>query len=152
MRADALTGWRVALHHLFKKIIGGRTMAESKPLPHFIREVLGCRCSDAVLANIRLCPEPNQVAGVPLILCLDVDSRLLVYVVCPERPLVLIDSLQSEAGKRARDLDGFNRFRFVVGAASAGDAREKLMAVFQALPDIDDRQHLHVIDVQEIPT
>ncbi len=128
-------------------------MGGSEQLSHFIRQVLGCRCSDAVLANIRVCPEPNQVAGIPLTLCLDVDSRLLVYVVCTETPTALIRSLQSvfETGRRARDLRGFNRFRFVIGAASADNEREELMAAFRALPEIDDRQHLHVVNVNDIP-
>src|SRR5574341_1326328 len=120
-------------------------MTESEQLPYFVREVLGCQCADSVLANIRVCSEPDQVAGIPLTLCIDVDGRLLVYVVCTEAPTALIDLLQSvfDAGRKARDLNGFNRFRFVVGTASAGKETEPLLGAFYTLVGLDDRQHLH---------
>ena len=126
----------------------------SEQFPHFIREVLGCQCPDSALANIRICPEPEEVAGIPLTLCVAIDGRLLVYVVCTDRPRALVESFASvfEAGKSARDQRGFHRFRFVVGTASPGDVREELMTAFYAVPGIDDRQHLHVVSAADIPT
>lgn len=129
-------------------------MSRAEQLPHFIRDVLGCQCPDSVLANIRVCAEPDRVAGIPLDLCIAVDNRLLVYVVCTDSPRALIHSFKSvfAAGKSARDRKGFNRFRLVVATNSADQVRAQLTDAFRGLDGVDDRQHLHVIDVAHVPT
>ena len=78
---------------------------------------------------------------------------MLVCVARPDADGAITQSLAAvfAAGKAKRDRDGFNRFRFVVPTREPDVAREALTAAFRALPDTDDRQHLHVVDVSDVP-
>lgn len=128
-------------------------MTRSERLRDFIKEVLGCNCPDSALAHIRLDRHPAEIAGVPLTLRISIAGRLLVHVVCTDEPGELVESLDAvfDAGRRLRDDNGFNRFRFVVGTRAPTDARDALMAAFLALPHRDARQHLHVVSMDDVP-
>lgn len=56
-------------------------------------------------------------------------------------------------GKRIRDRLGFNRFRLVLACAErVTETARFLNDRFQALPDLDDRLHLHVINTAQVHT
>lgn len=130
-------------------------MSNPESLRHFVRDVLGCQCSEKILANVRrIGGELREIAGVPLDLAIDVDGRLLVCVVRADEPHGVTAALAAvfAAGKEKRDREGFNRFRFVVAAAEPEAMREELFAAFRSLSGADDRQHLHVVDVTDVPS
>ena len=55
-------------------------------------------------------------------------------------------------GKGIRDRRGFNRFRYVVVADEVEALNAALVPLFNALPFIDEKVHLHIITDEGIRT
>lgn len=135
---------------------GGGTMAAmptpadlpdlAAPARRFVREALGCGCSDEVLASMAV----SLRAGPSPMTELKVGGRLLVHLrPCPAAdrlPHLLAGWLND--GVAERDALGFNRFRLVL----VGDQAEALRPLAEALfasQGGDDRTHLHLVSAGE---
>lgn len=105
---------------------------------------LGCACPDEVFDEIRVIDE--VVPGVPLII--EVGRRLSVGFVSSGSHGDWLELL--ERGRALRDARGLNRFRLVV----VGDVNQAGLEVTsgRALLEIDDRVHLHGMDVRTLET
>ena len=123
---------------------------ENRTITHFIRGVLGCGCPDKVFEDISVTSQSELFAVTNSVY--ELGGRLIVVIIVPEHWQDVEPALGSmvEVGKKYRDRHGFNRFRLVV-ATDSDEARQVLTAQFEALPDIDERLHLHVIEPQKIP-
>ncbi len=119
-------------------------------IKHFVREHLGCACPDKVFENITVTEQSDIFTLASTVY--EIGGRLFVAVFVPAdwrdtaRHLVkLVD-----AGKQFRDQHGYNRFRLVI-ATENDDATRHLQKVFDDLPGIDDKIHLHVIRQDCLP-
>ena len=119
----------------------------------FVVRVLGCECPPEVLDDIRVRAEPREIAGLPLELRLNVGGRLLVFLASTDATARVVAALGAivEAGRRTRDAEGFHRFRFVLATSNPADALASVSEAFAALPERDDRLHLHVVNAGELP-
>jgi hypothetical protein len=118
----------------------------------FVRDTLGCSCPDEVFEQIVVCPV-SPVPGLPIDGSLEIGGRLLIYVSIIKGVHVITESLEQivREGKHARDSRGFNRFRFVVVAAQVEASKAVFLPLFNSLPFVDDKVHLHIITDEGIP-
>ena len=116
----------------------------------FVRDTLGCSCPDEVFRDISVMAPDTLVAGADTVYA--IGGRLLVAIVIPADWHAVQSRLAQmvEQGKHHRDAHGFNRFRLVVATDDA-EAATGLRSCFAALPVIDDRTHLHVIEPEKVP-
>lgn len=116
----------------------------------FVRDTLGCSCPDEVFRDISVMAPDRLMAGADIIYA--IGGRLLVAVVAPADCRAIESRLSQMVaqGKRHRDTHGFNRLRLVVATDDA-EAAAGLRSCFAALPAIDDRTHLHVIEPEQVP-
>lgn len=116
----------------------------------FVREQLGCACPDAVFEDIRLTGKSGLFTTSNTLY--EIGGRLLVAVLTPAdwRELVAEIGHAVTAGKQYRDQHGFNRFRLVV-VADEDEAATGLQLLFDDLPNMDDKTHLHVIKPEALP-
>ncbi|UCB55766.1 MAG: hypothetical protein JSW45_04345 [Thiotrichales bacterium] len=123
---------------------------ENRGVTQFVRGVLGCSCPDKVFEDISVTRQ-SKLFGITNCVY-EIGGRLIVAIVVPQDWQDVEPALGSmvEVGKKYRDRHGFNRFRLVV-ASDSDEAHQVLTAQFEALPDIDERLHLHVIEPQKIP-
>ncbi len=119
----------------------------------FVRGTLGCACPDEVFEHIAVSPL-NPCPGLPVDGSLEVGGRLLIYISFKDDIQVLKESLKEiiRQGKGIRDRRGFNRFRYVVVADEVEALNAALVPLFNAMPFIDDRIHLHIITDEGIRT
>ncbi len=117
---------------------------------HFVRESLGCNCPDEVFENISVSTHSELFSINNTVY--DIGGRLFVAVVAPDDWHDVRQDLAQmiDTGKSYRDRHGFNRFRLVV-VTDNNDAKKKLPSLFGALPNIDDKTHLHVIGPELLP-
>ena len=121
-------------------------------LQNFVRSTLGCGCDDEFLRSIR-CTRTGPGIDSPLTR-LDVGGRLLIYVLTVDddpRPAILALPAVIASGVVERDTEGFNRLRVVVATENPEELRERAEEVFAASAPMDDRIHLHVIEVSDLP-
>ena len=125
----------------------------SPTLIRFLRDVLGCGCPDEVLQSIAV-ERGRRVPGLDAEMArLDAGGRLLVYLV-EVSSTEAVDALVAtalESGLADRDGHGFNRFRLVLATASPATIKPAARAAFDDCARPDDRVHLHVIAVEELP-
>ncbi len=121
---------------------------------HFIRHTLGCGCPDEVFEHIRIDMLPEVFIGLPVDYMIDVGGRLLVAV-CASADWRQVQQSLTGIVRRAReyrDRNGINRFRLVVAAEDADEARAVLQSVFDdAVSDGDEKMHLHVLKQAALP-
>ena len=112
----------------------------------FVVNVLGCGCPEELFSFILLDTAPGPVGGFPLAFTIRIGGRLMVLGVAgehlrsPEEPLATL----VVAGMGIRDGEGFNRLRIVV-ASDDPEFETMLRPVFDRIPGLDDRVHLHVV-------
>jgi len=114
---------------------------------HLVRSELGCACPDRVFERIDIREASSRFADLPGDYLIGVGNRLLLLVIssaCWREVAARLEHL-FRRGRELRDAQGFNRFRLVVAVAEVAAARAELAERFAALPDRDDRMHLHVI-------
>lgn len=119
-----------------------------KEIVSFVQGTLGCACPPEVFEEIRLDAD-GPCPGLPVDLSLEIGGRLLIYVAfAGDEPVSLSERLSTVVrhGRRARDERGFNRFRLVVAAKDAGRMERVLSPLFEGLPDVDGKVHLHVVE------
>lgn len=123
----------------------------SAAIKHFVREQLGCACPDEVFESIRLI-EHGCISDLSSTVY-DIGGRLLVAVLTPVNWHEITKRLGQlvDAGKQYRDQHGYNRFRLVI-VTDNDDAAHRLQLVFDGLPNIDEKTHLHVIKPDVLPS
>lgn len=114
---------------------------------HLVRFELGCACPDQVFERIDILEASSRFADLPGDYLIAVGNRLLLLVISSASCWEVAARLERlfMRGRELRDSEGFNRFRLVVAVAEVAAARAELAERFAALPDRDDRMHLHVI-------
>jgi hypothetical protein len=117
---------------------------DNTSIKHFVREHLGCACPEQVFENITVTEQSGifSLANTAY----EIGGRLFVAVFAPADWHVITLQLDKlvVAGKQFRDRHGYNRFRLVI-VTDDGDAEKDLKRVFDDLPGIDEKTHLHVI-------
>lgn len=128
------------------------TDATAAAIERFVRGTLGCRCPDEVFQSIAIERLP-AIAGRPTTLQLLVGSRLLIHIVTPPPDPACAAWIEQLAthGRVARDRHGYNRFRLVVAAPEGATMPRGLESRFARMATGDDRLHLHLIDVDQLP-
>ena len=133
-------------------------MIDEKPsnvpkITRFVREVLGCNCSDEVFQRVELKRGSTAIKSCSADYELQIGGRLLI--VFTSEPVDRLNPVRLgeviAEGKRARDAAHFNRFRLVVQAENAAQAKEGLLRTFEAIPTKDEKTHLHVVEKREMP-
>jgi len=127
---------------------------EMQALKSFVKDGLGCGCSDEVFSFIQVKKKPDVFRGLPIDYLVTIGDRLLVAICLSES----LDNGISEdikktlaAGKQLRDSAGFNRFRLVVTAEDLENIVEEVQEEYNGLSGLDDRVHLHVVLPWVIP-
>ena len=119
-------------------------------IKQFVRDVLGCGCPDDVFEQIIVSEQSDLVPVANTVY--EIGGRLLVMLVHPcdwQASKVSLEQLVI-AGRRHRDRHGFNRFRLVV-ASDDTELIKQLPVMFEALTNIDEKMHLHVMHPQRLP-
>jgi len=82
----------------------------------------------------------------------EIGGRLFVAVIDPVDWHDITASLDKlvDTGKQYRDQQGYNRFRLVI-VTDDDEAVKNLQSAFDALPNIDEKTHLHVLQPQQLP-
>ncbi len=119
-------------------------------IKEFVRQHLGCACPDEVFENITVTEQSGIFSSANTVY--EIGGRLFVAVFAPEDWHDMASHLGKlvNAGKQYRDLHGYNRFRLVI-ATNGHDATTDLQLVFDSLPNIDEKTHLHVITPELLP-
>ena len=125
---------------------------DRQAVKEFVQEVLGCTCPNEVFRNINLEKNPSNFADLSRGDLIAIGDKLLVYIVKASDGEVLAGMLQQlfNLGREKRDEGGFNRFRLVVSTSETQSTRETLTRRYEALEDLDERLHLHVIGVEQL--
>ena len=119
----------------------------------FVREGLGCTCPDEVFESISVEQNPGEFADFQKGHLLTIGGKLLVYLVETNDWASVAAKLEQiiRLGREKRDAGGFNRFRLVVSTPDIQPARQLLLQQFDALSELDERLHLHVITPDRLP-
>ena len=126
--------------------------ANVQVVKRFVRDVLGCTCSNEVFKQVEVKAGSSAVKSCSADYEINVGGRLLIVLTSepaegfsPTR----LENVMAE-GQSARDAGKFNRFRFIVQADDAPEAEKKLIRLFEGLAAKDEKTHLHVIGTLEI--
>ena len=119
-------------------------------IKHFVRDILGCTCPDEVFTQIRRLDPCTGVASAHAVYGIGGRLCVAVYVPADWRELAQKLGRLVADGMQYREKHGYNRFRLVI-ASSDDDAAIQLPKVFEALPEIDDKVHLHVVAPSQLP-
>ena len=126
---------------------GPYSMSVRSAVQDLVRDRLGCTCPDSVFERITLecrgggSPEADIRIG----------GRLLVHLRRPGSAAAAEAALEGwlAAGREARDREGCNRFRLVLGLEARPEEAERLHGRFLNLSGGDPRLHLHLIAPEE---
>jgi hypothetical protein len=131
----------------------GKEPAPNVPaVTRFVREVIGCNCSDEVFRHIEFQRGSSAIKACSADCELRIGGRLLIVVT--SEPMAKLSSRLAEViaeGKRARDERKFSRFRLVVQTGSPAEDSEDFLRAFASLTDKDERTHVHVLSKGEVP-
>jgi len=126
-------------------------LSRREAIERLVREDLGCTCPPEVFDRM----EQGQVVlpglaspGRRIV----IGGRLLVYLIEAEDAGQAFANLPAwvSAGRAERDAAGMNRLRLVVVTARSETLAPALQAGFEALPDRDERIHLHVLSIAAV--
>lgn len=122
------------------------TTSRREAVERLVRGSLGCTCPGEVFERIEegQAALPNLAGAVRRIA---IGGRLLVYLIEANDAAQALARLPVwlSAGRAERDAACMNRLRLVVLADEPGPLDQALRAGFDALPDRDERTHLHVL-------
>jgi hypothetical protein len=120
--------------------------ADRSIIMRFVRDVLGCGCSDEVFSYIEAKEDVVVRGGMKISKRINIGNRLLIYVLVQDSAANL-ESIPEifRIGKEDRDSGGFNRFRLVV-ATDGGNADPEAEALMACVGPHDDRMHIHVVE------
>ena len=126
------------------------TRLKNTCIKHFVREQLGCACPDNVFENITVTEQSDIFSSANTVY--EIGGRLFVAVIVPadwNEISIQLGKLFVD-GKQFRDQHGYNRFRLVI-VTDDDEADKDLQRIFNDLPGIDDKMHLHVIKPGRLP-
>ena len=142
------------LHPNGRDTIGAVTSDQTSRLRTFIRSTLGCGCPDEVLEWIDCTHTSVNWDQDTRLSRIDVGGQLLVYVLYasgdPHQIAATLPAIVA-SGLVERDGGGFNRLRVVVAANDPVAIRPIAEQAFAKSAPADDRLHLHVVKVGELP-
>jgi len=127
-------------------------MINDKEIEQFVRETLGCTCSEEVFEHIECQANAKASDDVLLDYEINVGNKLLIFVVTIDE-LGLLDPVISQLvwdGTNKRNQENFNRFRLVLLTQRPTDVVEEAFAIFQSL-GADEKVHLHVVAKDDFP-
>ncbi len=124
--------------------------AENQAIRLFVRESLGCSCPEHVFDSIGVSERSDLFEQATTVY--EIGGRLFVTVMVTDDWQTIGPSLGRivEIGRNYRDRHGYNRFRLVI-ATDDGEARSVLEQQFAALPNTDEKTHLHVVSPLQLP-
>jgi hypothetical protein len=119
-------------------------------IKHFVREHLGCACPDEVFDRITVTEQSELFSAKHTVY--EIGGRLFVAIFVPVvwQDITMQLGRLVVDGKQFRDQHGYNRFRLVI-VTDDDDAEKELQRIFNDLPVIDEKTHLHVIRPQVLP-
>ena len=122
---------------------------KNRAIKHFVRASLGCACPDQVFEHIRITEHAELFASASTLY--EIGGRLFVAVIDPVNWHDISASLGQlvDAGRHYRDQQGYNRFRLVI-VTDDDEAVINLQSAFDALLNIDEKTHLHVLKPQQL--
>jgi len=126
---------------------------DKKAIKSFVQGVLGCTCQNEVFLNIKVEQNPPGFADITQGDLIAIGGKLLVYLISANNEEILPSKLEQlfDLGRETRDNGGFNRFRLVVSTSRAQPTRKSLARQFEILENLDERLHLHVIGIEQLP-
>lgn len=127
---------------------------DKEKIKSFVRQTLGCGCSEDVFAHIYYECGVRPYIDSPPVDRINIGNRLLVYVTQASDADSVKKNLQRlvNAGVNERNAANFNRFRLVIAADRPDDIRPIADETFRSLNNVDDKMHLHVISRKDIPS
>lgn len=126
---------------------------DAAAIKSFVTGTLGCRCSEDVFEQIEYHPRSALPGLDALVQRVAIGRRLLIYILDCSRGAAVRFTLPKlvEAGKAERDRNGYNRLRIVLSARQLAGIQPEAESVFSALPNLDERIHLHVLCSESLP-
>ena len=126
-------------------------MKEDQHIIRFVRHTLGCTCPDEVFDEIVFQAGDDHEGTYTRSIIL--GGRLLIYIWETNDPSLVQARLPAilVRGKNERDQRGLNRFRAVIATDDAERIGSTAQQLFQALPDKDEKVHLHVVRRNDVP-
>ena len=126
---------------------------DKKAIKSFVQGVLGCTCPNEVFLNIKVEQNPPGFADITQGYLIAIGGKLLVYLISANDEEILPSKLEQlfNLGRETRDNRGFNRFRLVVSTSREQPTRKSLARQFEILENLDERLHLHVIGIEQLP-
>ncbi len=122
-------------------------MRADQAIRDLVRTTLGCTCPETVFDHVERSCRQQPTSEQPYTLRLVIGERLLIYVLehaqFKAANLQLSDLLT--AGRRDRDMQGYNRFRAVLSDSVDATTEALLQAEWQRLAAGDERVHLHLV-------
>lgn len=118
-------------------------MGQVDGVKRFVQDTLGCRCPDAVFADIAR-RSLDQPPGAREIL---VGGRLLIHALCVDDTTdpATATAMAVARGIAQRDREGLNRFRLVLVADRPEVIRSDVEAAFREAAGDDPKAHLHLV-------
>jgi hypothetical protein len=118
---------------------------------HFVRHTLGCGCPDEVFNDLEMSREDAR-PGEPPVRKLLVGRRLLICILDCEEFADLAAVLPGLVRKyrRERDRLDYNRVRMVIATSQPMTLLTVADRLFQTLPEVDERMHLHVLQADHL--
>lgn len=118
---------------------------------HFVRHILGCGCPEEVFDDLDLSLATAWESG-PTVKTLLVGRRLLICILDCQEMEELKNLLPRLARmyRDERDRQGYNRVRIVVATRTPVSLSPAADFLFQSLPEVDDRMHLHILPADQL--
>ena len=129
------------------------TPEDTQAVVSFVREGLGCGCSDEVLHDIQIEPHPYSFAGQPIDYLVRIGGRLLLAISMSSEWAEVAGEFRRllVTGKNLRDRNGFNRFRLVVSSDDPENTTAALQEQFIRLSGMDNKVHFLVLRPSAFP-
>lgn len=119
----------------------------------FVKNELGCLCSDEVFSKIEILENFLFECGCNAKYKINIGDRLLVVIIYAaelEGDRHKLKSIASE-GKQYRDDNNFNRFRLVILSKQPKSDELSFQTLFREEFGNDDKMHLHIIHENTYP-
>ena len=129
------------------------TIIDKASIKKFVREELGCGCPDEVFATIYIKRNPAEFNDVLKGDLLEIGGRLLVYLVETDDANSVVSNMEQIfiRGQEMRNAGRFNRFRLVVAVPAVQPVEELMWNEFESLEGLDEKSHLNVIRIDQLP-
>ncbi len=114
-------------------------------IKHFVRDILGCTCPEAVFREIEFQKEAGELGERKI----NVGGRLLIYIINWHGDMGMVESAV-KSGVGERNARGFNRFRLVIVSSNPEKLRTSVEQAFLASADRDEKTHLHILNETDV--